>query len=223
MREDMFKVIVERPRRGRAWARPLRTPRDDRTWMPVSRGRGQKGLNENLEPLRRYLRSSIGKPWNAVYSDLCKGLSVRSAVQKHVRDHLRDLVALQVTETFGVLWQHSRFHQLVRLERTHRDQLYVCPRTGLLRLLEASPHRQRRERQSRITWLSADQAALVFRDQWWLVDVTEARGPVNWDVLLERQVHGSWQLRRLYQKEAVAGVRKRALTRAEVKRLALQR
>jgi hypothetical protein len=226
MRDDMFEVIIERPRSGRSWAEPLRTPEDDRTWMPVSRRRGSKQLNENLAPLRRYLRGNVGRPWDAVYADICRNLSVRSAVQKHVRDHLRDFVLVHVEERDGALWG-GRFERR-ELVRGHRDQLYVCPRTGLLKLLAGLPHKLRRTRQSQVTWVGPAQAALVFRDQWLLVDVAPVVAWPAWDAVLGQAAdgsaqYGSWRLRQLYGRDCVAGVRKRALTRAEVKRLGLRR
>src|SRR5580704_14540837 len=101
MRDDMARVIVERPRikafnnrrgRGVAW--------DD---MPCHEGmrraralRGdRKQLNENLAPLRRYLERQVGRPWNKVYSEIAQHLRADSAVQQHVRDHLRDFVAVK--------------------------------------------------------------------------------------------------------------------------------
>jgi hypothetical protein len=104
MRADMFKVIVERPRRGHHSAGKLKVPRDDRTNMPNGRGRGTKSLNENLKPLERFLRGNAGRPWSKVYAEICEGLNVRSAVQKHVRDHLSGLVDLRVFERDGELW-----------------------------------------------------------------------------------------------------------------------
>src|SRR5260221_6595553 len=159
MRPDMFKVIVERPRSGRSFARAckLRPPRDDSTWMPISRGRGDKRLNENLAPLRRFLRKSVGRKWDDVYSEISAGLNVRSAVQKHVRDHLRDLVELHVFERDGELWRGKFAKE--KLSRGLRDRLYVCPRTRKLRVLTALPRDQRPARRSPITWLRGDQAA----------------------------------------------------------------
>src|ERR1700736_4653085 len=56
---------------------------------------GRKELNENLAPLRRYLERQVGRPWNKVYSEIARHLRVDSAVQQHVREHLRDFVAVE--------------------------------------------------------------------------------------------------------------------------------
>ena len=140
----MFKVIVERPRRGGSWLREHPLPKPDESspkWQPMGRGRGTKTLNENLAPLERWLRRQVNRPWDKVYSELSGVVSVRSAVQQHVRQHVPDLVALHVHELDGVLHEQGRWGRFSPLGRWGRDRLYVCPRTGLLRL-----HRARRRK-----------------------------------------------------------------------------
>lgn len=73
MRSDMAKVIVERPRRG--WDGGHKKPRGDLDSLPTKVGMkreiiGEKYLNENLSPLRRFLASQVGRPWNKVYADI---------------------------------------------------------------------------------------------------------------------------------------------------------
>jgi hypothetical protein len=136
MRADMFKVIVERPPRASQRRSAEAAARRPHQGVQQPRPR-TKSLNENLAPLARFLRRNVGRPWSDVYSEICAGLNVRSAVQKHVRDHLKDLVRLHAQD----------------LQRGKRDILYVCPRTGILRVLIALPHKLRAERQSEITWV----------------------------------------------------------------------
>src|SRR5689334_8741261 len=105
MRPDMAKVIVERPRYGGG----LKFQRNaDRKWqcLPVDeRPRAEaikarwrqskvqpKRLNENLAPLRRFLRSRVGRPWDEVYSEICERINRDSAVQLHIWQHLWDYV-----------------------------------------------------------------------------------------------------------------------------------
>ena len=125
MRDDMFKVIVERPRRGVGYYRTLPneyraakrfklstycTP-DDTGWeydvddefnvstkMPMrSKKIGYEGkeLNENLKPLYRYIDKQVGRLWNDVYSEICANLDTGSTVKQHVRDHIPDHVAIK--------------------------------------------------------------------------------------------------------------------------------
>lgn len=139
MRSDMFEVIIERPRaggRGRRGDGRRTEPRRQQeapAWEPVSRGRGTKHLNENLAPLRRFLGSRVGRPWDAVRSEICALLNVRSAVQKHVLDHVKDMVEENTVLVAGQP-HHAPHHGRSTLITGGRwDGFYVCPLTGALR------------------------------------------------------------------------------------------
>lgn len=144
MRDDMFKVIVERPRRGVGYYRTLRNEyraakhfKIDHDFMvddeycsskqPMrSRhiGWDGKSFSENLNPLRRYLKRQVGRCWNDVYSDICKNLDTGSTVKQHVRDHLKDYVS---TKTYrdedGEVWSTDRRYRGV--SRVFPGDFYV--------------------------------------------------------------------------------------------------
>jgi hypothetical protein len=157
MRADMAKVIVERPRHGSRYKhegkgyRRLRqrlAPEDQprREGITVRSRGGSKILNEHLAPLRRFLESCVGRPWDRVFAEICANISRNNAVQDHVRDHVKDFVTTRVVEIDGVPcnadggWVHGR-----PLAET-RHRLYVCPRTGLLRRLEVPSRKRPRPR-----------------------------------------------------------------------------
>jgi hypothetical protein len=100
----------------------------------MGRGYTEKGLNENLAPLRRWLGRQVGRPWAKVFSELCARLSVSCAVQKHVRDHVGDyvVVSARIGED-GRVYGTGRFGGYGPVVSAYRETLYVCPRTGLLR------------------------------------------------------------------------------------------
>jgi hypothetical protein len=136
MREDMYKVIVERPRRGKygyAAAARLRDDFDGPMRLGTRAGYGYRALNENLAPLRRYLQAQIGRPWNKVFSEICAGIDRRNTVQQHIHQHIREFIAIDVGVRNGrwvdlaadwrFLWNDSGMSQA----------LYVDPRTGLIR------------------------------------------------------------------------------------------
>lgn len=146
MRRDMFEVIIERPRLGGGRStdkrRGERTARAfDRAPNKMGMGRGSrsKHLNENLAPLRRFLRRHIGKPWSKVHSEMCAVLSMSSAVQKHVLDHVKDFVEENPVMIDGRPHHPSASGGGYWPLRWHErwPRFYVCPRTGLLR--EAKP------------------------------------------------------------------------------------
>lgn len=153
MRKDMFEIIIERPRYGwrasgkgrystKRRTNPETLPTKEPMWY-----RGQtKSLNENLAPLRRFLERRLGRPWNAVWSELREWLSPKSAVQKHVFDHVRQYVELNPVMIDGIPHRpeasgpnRDKFWPLSNY--CYRG-FYVCPRTGLLRVAKADHERK---------------------------------------------------------------------------------
>ena len=149
MREDMFKVIVERPRRYKAadaqaarWRDDIEGPRH----LGMRAGYGYRALNENLNPLQRYLRSQVGRPWSKVYSEIAENIDRRNTVQQHIYQHIEDFIAVHVE-----LREDGR---LVDLDHRYSNgdvvqELYVDPRTALIRVNKnyRSWQRRRDERQ----------------------------------------------------------------------------
>ncbi len=168
MREDMFKVIVERPRlvhgnwlRGgrESGFRQFLASEDRPAKIGMQAGhQNRKWLNENLAPLRRFLASRVGRPWDKVRSELLNGIDQRNTVQQHILTHVDDYVLQQVRVLprselqpgkRGVVFQYRRdryrdtsWHPV----EDSRAPLFVDPRTGLLRETYAQAHRARRQR-----------------------------------------------------------------------------
>ncbi|MDJ0942466.1 MAG: hypothetical protein QNJ30_03335 [Kiloniellales bacterium] len=145
MREDMFKMIVERPRRGVRRAHRVKSrldPLPERTKVGMKRSAfEQKGrmkwLNENLAPLRRYLRKQRGRPWDKVYSEICARLDTRSTVKQHVRDHLQDLIVVKaMVAKDGALLELGHWGDPRPLHAS-RCELYVDPRDGIIKEVAA--------------------------------------------------------------------------------------
>jgi len=155
MREDMAKVVTERPRRGHGNPSKKTTgPRiraydpdrdyDEPTRLPIARGRQYgydcKEFSDLLGPLKRYLRSCIGRPWNKIHSELSQKLDRRSLSGSHIWDHLRweietdcyigaDRLAYPTRRTYG-------------LSQVPVHGLYVHPKTGLIREQDLSRKRR---------------------------------------------------------------------------------
>lgn len=133
MRSDMAKVIVERPRTGGGTPYPRHTLGDGRRISieecrkreSIRRAgrKDRKYLNENLAPLRRFLRANVGRPWNKVYSEVCERINRDSAVQLHVWQHL----------TWEVCTNPYVIDGAVRPSAWRWYRFYVEPKTGLLR------------------------------------------------------------------------------------------
>jgi hypothetical protein len=96
MRKDMSKVLVTTPRIGSS-NKNFEVKKDRRSFknkknhedLPSyssmkprsSSWEDRKSLNEYLNPLIRYLNKNVGRPWDKVYSDICKNMDKRTPVQ----------------------------------------------------------------------------------------------------------------------------------------------
>lgn len=141
MRDDMYKVIVERPRAGRAWAgataksaRVYRNRDDTPSKIGMKKGQAsRKGLNENLSPLKRWLESQVNRPWDKVYGELCANIDRRNTVQEHIFAHIDNFVERDVKVVDGELYVLLYWHSNLSPIGQSRASLYVDPRTGILR------------------------------------------------------------------------------------------
>ena len=140
MRDDMDKIVVERPRmrRGdtaaRGDARIWRNSEERPHKVGIKRGYSEtKWLNENLAPLQRFLRSQIGRPWDKVYAELCQGIDRRNTVQAHIFTHIEQFVVIQTVLRDGVVeakfpvWPNG-----TTLANAFSAEMFVHPRTGIL-------------------------------------------------------------------------------------------
>ncbi|MGO1070260.1 hypothetical protein [Lysobacter sp. CA199] len=140
MRKDMYKVIVERPRRGGFHSsRPPYDRQDERQRESLAfrHRHDPKWLNENLRPLERYLERQVGRRWDFVYSQLCARVDRRNTVQQHIHQHIDDFVAVQVTDIDGELHVMQNWGGMIPLTEV-RQRLYVDPRNGCVMRNEAA-------------------------------------------------------------------------------------
>lgn len=142
MRADMFEVLIERPRSGmRIKHRRGNKPRafdwdgedgfEDRV---APRQRQTKWFDDHLQPLRRWLRKQVNRPWDKVYSELCATIDTRTTTGQHLLHHLRqevehDCEQREDGKVYRKAGRGSRGEQTV-------DGLFVHPSTGLLRYVE---------------------------------------------------------------------------------------
>ena len=217
MRDDMAKVIVERPRPGssrhvlRRFRRldprcvPLGEDDDDLYPNRIGHSRAvalshsrSKSFNENLAPLRRYLDKQAGRPWDDVWSEICANISVDNVVQKHVRDHVEDFVAVRTTLRNGEIMVVSRYGAPEPLRPCRWRRLYVHPLTGVLCPVP-SPRAWRAERKRKAALRDAEialrmrvlapdrQLHLLDDGNWW--EVTLGHTHYVWRVRADTGAH----------------------------------
>ena len=238
MRSDMAKVIVERPRFGHRdrhdakgyHRRRQRIDRDEqpkRESMYALKG-NSKRLNEHLAPLRRYLRSQVGRLWDDVFAEICAHIRLDSAVQSHVRDHLDDFVETHVMVIDGRVC-HGRGWSVGReLSGSPHGRFYVCPRTGILREVKYVKYQWAALEVDPGERVSVD-ATREYRlmDEVWYEIILRPRVRANFadrDIVLDKPVAelSSRYARAFYGHDVYAAGR-RQLNKREIRRLGLRR
>lgn len=135
MRNDMRKVLIERPRFGhhRCYhdirARQNRADLDDlpaKEGMRRPYGEDRKEFSDLLGPLRRFLWSCRGRRWDDVWSEICAQLS-NNTVDSHLISHVRQMIVTNTTMIDGVICERGRFFGFQEI-----TGLYVHPVTGLV-------------------------------------------------------------------------------------------
>jgi hypothetical protein len=155
MREDMSKVVIERPRRGhrlpssKTRLRVLRYDPDkeyDDLPKRVSGSRSKyirageiKYFSDLLSPLRRFLRKNVGRPWDLVYSEMKESLDDRKVTGRHVFEHVDWEV-----ETHAFIDGDGELYRCGYSGRQPVYGFYVDPRTGLLCWSDNNPWRRAR-------------------------------------------------------------------------------
>lgn len=153
MRSDMSKVIVERPRVGHKSKyhevrQRLRVQDyEDEDYEVPHRGmrrpynRGErKELNENLQPLRRFLQKQVGRPWDKVYSEIRANVGPDNAVQMHIVQHLKWMVD---TDPRRIEEDKERYAN--RQGSRPVNALYVDPEDGILKQHKFGTYAARRK------------------------------------------------------------------------------
>jgi hypothetical protein len=246
MRPDMYKVIVERSRRGKSM-RPLairfRNNLDSPAHLSMRTAYDHRELNENLQPLRRYLYAQVGRPWDKVYSEICATIDRRNTVQQHIHQHIDQFIATRVGLRDGRLIDFTNGRCLPLTGLRHQE-LYVDPRSGLIRLTNIGSDwkRHRAERRRRHEMDVAARRRVVddhtlllnLQDTWFRVEiaalptaVVSGRTEARFDVVLGRftafrpHVDGGYR-HHLYGFETHYAVSKRQSGKRELKACGLR-
>jgi len=226
MRSDMYKVIIEKPRGGgrfkeakgykRAHQRiPLEEmPQRESIGRKWQAGWRSKHQTDVLGPLRRFLRSRVGQPWNKVYSEIVATIDRRNKVQEHLLDHVMWEVETNVSIVDGELWTQHRW-------RLRPGSLYVCPRTGSLKEV---PPRSKKRKGSRRTHVPINATAQYRKiDGIWykvaLRPLAEVE-PSAFDVVLKKPVSEfGWCEARTTYGRPVFAVAKQQIGKREIRKL----
>lgn len=238
MREDFAKILVERPRTGRAFAElskdrgqirarqkaDLAEELPDRESVRNKRGRLQtKEFGENLAPLYRFIDKQVGRPWNKVYAEVCAQVDRANPVQAHIFLHLFDRIEKNPVYAGGkVLW-NSRFFSGDEIPRN----AYYIDQRGILRRGKGETYRDRtrRSRASEVaSFIAISLEKVAKQDEqglWYEVTLAPLTGlifPVR-DVWLKRDLYGGDGSLAEYGQKGVYAVAKRAMNTREIAEL----
>lgn len=158
MRSDFAKQLTERERIHHADHyhnyRHVKGPKgawgDDevggRESMRVryNHGYDRKSFNENLNPLRSWVHSCLGKNWDKMYGQLRKQFDVRKVINKHILEHLFQYIEVNTFLHEGSICftDTARYSGkgVQPISKCYKDY-YVCPKSGMVRKTNKQPRR----------------------------------------------------------------------------------
>jgi hypothetical protein len=103
VRSDIRKVVFERAKAGRTWA--SKTPRAKHVVLDSEgeqlnensnsiRRKRQKMRNSHFNAVERFLIRNIGRPWDAVYAEICASADPRNLLGNEVRAFVQTIVSM---------------------------------------------------------------------------------------------------------------------------------
>ena len=149
MREDMRKLICERPRGGKAWSEKnhihkirRKKPEEDEVGGKKRGFVMDKYFNDYLSPLKRFLAKAAakGRKWDDIYSEICEVLPKDGTLQIHVHDHLKYMVEKDVTLVDGEL-----FDTKGDLIKRYYNFFWVDAKTGILNQAKEKRYKYKKE------------------------------------------------------------------------------
>jgi hypothetical protein len=138
------EIVIERPRHGmrispkkltgyrKELEKITRESTEDGLLRPylIKNRHRTKHFSDNLSPLRRWLRSKVGQPWDIVYSEICQKIETRTLCGQHLLVHLEEMVEDRVRLIEGM--PHSLKKGLHPIVYRGRGEFYVHPETRML-------------------------------------------------------------------------------------------
>lgn len=190
MRPDMGKVITERPRSGGGYKYAKGEPKaklrvafdEDQPKREKIRLKWIKNWNESknftdvLGPLRRYILGQVGRPWDKVLSEINKALPATGGISyTHARQHLFDFVEQNVIEIDGKpCYADGYLYGRPLGSGWHRDLVYVCPKTKILKRIKGSREKYRaKPKKSPYLWLGPYHLAEEVDGIWYVYEMKD--------------------------------------------------
>lgn len=234
----MHKVVIERPRWNPGPGKNGRRANLSEELLPKFEGikrpyTCRKGLTDLLGPLKRWLQSQVGRPWNDVYSEACAVIKPDSIIRAHVKTHLLQFVERNTFMRDGRVCvldtgYRSRGEIPVTELRYGWSRFFVHPESGLLcpipqKSLKELRAERRAARPETFRWLGSNFALKQINGIWFACQfrVVSDEGPFKaYDHAVGQHVGRGGLLRR--DGQYLHCIAKRQLSRRELRRYDLR-
>jgi hypothetical protein len=134
---------------------------------------GTKHFADCLGPLKRFLRSKVGQPWNQVYSELSCHLDKSTLSGQHILSHLWQYVERDVEIIDGVPFRKARPFRRMQLGNWRDDEFYIHPETGLLCLAEHVPQPKPKRQRDDLVVLDAYHHYRKLNEVWYVITLAD--------------------------------------------------
>lgn len=227
----LSEIVIERPRSGMKISRKklkgfrkelqriTEEATEDGLFNPylIKARKKSKYLSDHLGPLRRFLRSKLGQPWNDVYSELCQKLDHNTMAGQHVIGHLWDYVVTRVEIVDGHFYGTSvNRGSRIPLDGTYRQCFYVHPETGIFCAVENKPQKRQQDETDVIIIDDYHQYHKI-NDIWYLITFEDV--PQTPDRCVEDVLKGYIHISRatFHQGRCIYAVKKKQCNKKEIR------
>ncbi len=232
----MHKVVIERPRWNPGPGKHGRRANLPDELLPKFEGikrphSCRKGLTDLLGPLRRWLQSQVGRPWNDVYSEACAVIKPDSIIRAHIKTHMLQFVERHTFMHNGkvcVIDTDYRSRGIIPIEerRYGWNLFFVHPETGVLEVIPRKSRSYWKSQEPKepetLRWLNNSLALQNIRGLWYECHYVRPDGVkvVVYDHALERFLRREELTR--HRSRYLLCIRKRQLSRKELREFGLQ-
>lgn len=247
MRDDLHKVVTERPRSGPRNKTLKGSRRDiqgdkfencgtkESMTKPYIVSWNDRQFTDLLGPLKRYILSCVGRKWDDVYSEICKKFPETNMSYKHVKGHLTDYVLIDFLFVDGnpchkLDYRYTPMYGKPYYEEKHGPVVWVHPVTGILTRFKKNPNKKSRRQvkiEAKKKWESekkvkkiGDKLYSCVDGIWYEVFLKDAKYEFHYD-LAQQQTLYTGSMQSLYGKKAYVAS-KRQLGRKALKKLCLE-
>lgn len=194
MRRDMAKVITERPRSGQRIKTPKGSkkeaqkslhedaPKSEKIRQKWKKDYNGKEFTDVLGPLRGYVLSVIGRPFDIVFSEINQVLKPTGLSGSHAQDHLWSMLLrnVKINEegkpcypdgSYKRFDQKKEEYQIIHPGRNH-NIAYVDPRDGIIKKIKEPKENNKRQKKDIVLVIINDKFQChKINDLWYMVEV----------------------------------------------------